>query len=92
MFKSIGLASNSSHPVAMACSRSLSSACGHADYRDVAGSRIVLEVSYGFPVVNAWHFKIHQNYVGRSVTANLQPFSLSSQQGPRNRQAAQAES
>jgi hypothetical protein len=36
---------------------------GHADDRDVAGLRIVLEGPHGFPAVNDWHFEVHQNYV-----------------------------
>src|SRR5262249_12895579 len=36
---------------------------GHADDRDVAGPRIVLEGPQGFPAVNDRHFEVHQNYV-----------------------------
>jgi hypothetical protein len=34
---------------------------GHADDRDVAGLRVFLEASHGFPTVIAWHFQVHQN-------------------------------
>src|SRR5262245_51416283 len=60
---SIGLTSSSSQPVAMACSRSLSSAyADHANDRNVAGLWIVLEDPHGFPPVTDRHFEVHQNY------------------------------
>jgi hypothetical protein len=37
---------------------------GHAYDRDVAGVRILLEVSHWLPAVNDRHFEVHQNYVG----------------------------
>jgi hypothetical protein len=52
---SIGLASNSSHPVAMAFSRSLSTAC--------EGLRIVLETPDGSPTIVVRHFEVRQDYV-----------------------------
>src|SRR5262245_25959359 len=36
---------------------------GHADDRDVAGLRILLERPHRFPAVNDRHFEVHQNYV-----------------------------
>jgi signal transduction histidine kinase len=56
---SIGLASNSSHPVAMAVSRSLASAW--ADMPMIGMSRvcrIVLKGPHRFPAVNARHFEV----------------------------------
>jgi hypothetical protein len=61
---SIGLASNSSHPVAMAFfTLALHRMRGHADDRDVLGLRIVLETPHGFPTIVVRHFKVHQNHV-----------------------------
>ena len=62
--KSIGLVSNSSHPVAMACSRSLSSA--YADMPMIGMSRVCgsfLRDPHGLPAVSAWHFEVQQDYV-----------------------------
>ena len=61
---SIGLTSNSSHPVAMACPRSLSSA--YAEMPMIGMSRVCglfLRDPHGFPAVSAWHFQVHQDYV-----------------------------
>ena len=66
---SIGLASNASHPVAMACSRSLASA-GAVGMSRVCGS--LLRRRTGSQRINVWHFQVHQNYVrvlGRSQLA-----------------------
>src|SRR6202048_2722295 len=57
---SIGLASNSSHPVAMAFSRSLASA--YADMPMIGMFRVrsvFLEGPHGFPAVHDRHFEIH---------------------------------
>jgi Histidine kinase-, DNA gyrase B-, and HSP90-like ATPase/His Kinase A (phospho-acceptor) domain len=77
--KSIGLASNSMHPMAIACSRSLSSAyadtpmigmprvCGSFLRRRTASQRSMTGISRSIRITS-----------GCSVTANSQPFSLSS--------------
>src|SRR5262245_12087780 len=36
---------------------------GHANDRDVAGLRILLETAHGLPAVKERHFEVHQNYV-----------------------------
>src|SRR6516165_11237490 len=61
---SIGLAANSSHPAAMACSRSLSIA--YADMPMIGMLRVCgsfLRDPHGFPAVSAWHFEVEQDYV-----------------------------
>src|SRR5262245_55455873 len=72
---SIGLASNSSHPVAMAFSRSPSSACADMPMIwNVPGLRIVLETPHGFPTIVVRHFEVHQDHVrvlARGQTAAL---------------------
>jgi hypothetical protein len=70
---SIGLASNSSHPVAMAFSRSLSIAC--ADMPMIGMSRVCgsfLETPHGFPTIVVRHFEVGQDHVrvlGRGQSA-----------------------
>ena len=70
---SIGLASNSSHPVAMAFSRSLSTAC--ADMPMIGMSQVCgsfLRRPHGFPTIVVRHFEVHQDHVrvlGRSQPA-----------------------
>src|SRR5262245_20694520 len=61
---SIGLASNSSHPVAMAFSRSLVNA--YADMPMIGMWPVwasFLEAAHHFPAVSVWHFEVHENYV-----------------------------
>jgi hypothetical protein len=47
---------------------------GHADDRDVSGSRIVLETPHGFPTIVVRHLEVHQNQIrllGRGQSAAL---------------------
>jgi hypothetical protein len=60
---SIGLTSNSSQPVAMAFSRSLSSAYADMPMIGIPRVRIFLKALHRLPAVNDRHFKIHQNDV-----------------------------
>src|SRR5215831_17444364 len=47
---------------------------GQNDYRDVAGLRIALEPSCGFPAIVIGHFEVHQDDIWLLGSRHLAPF------------------
>src|SRR5262245_54430010 len=62
---------------------------GHANDRDVAGLRILLETAHGLPAVKERHFEVHQNYVpGARSMPTCSPSRSPPQRELRNRRPA----
>ena len=91
---SIGLVSNSSHPAAIAFSRSPASACADSAMIGMSRvARIALQPPCRFPAVDHRHFEVHQDDVRPSRRRpSRSPSRRPPRPEPRNRPAARAAS